>query len=161
MKKAKETEFRWDLKNMPKFEPSKWEEFLDAGCYPYALNLSANQFFLIGDLIGKTCVSTTPDDILVKILKEELETIFDYEVEEIETGVKAKKGEKKIYLQRHNHSGYYHLFREDSDEKWSHKYPGELPIRKDSIGQIIEDPDAIVDKPFTGWCFLLRKKESV
>lgn len=156
MKKA--NRFR-DLKNMPEFNPSKWEGFLEAGCYPYALNLKVNQFFLVGDLIGKRCTSNTEDDVLVKTLKEELEVIFDYEVKEVETDIKPQKGEKKIYLQRHEHTGHYHFLREDSDGLWSHKYPGELPERKDSIGKIIEDPDAMIDAPFIGWCFLLRRKE--
>lgn len=142
------------------YNPSAWCECLEAGCYPYALNLMVNKFFLIGDLIGNTCTSYTSDDELISVFKEELEKIFNFEVEEIDTEYELKKGEKKIYLSREQHTGYYHLLRQDEDGMWSHKFPKELPIREDSLGQIIEDPDAMVEAPFYGWCFLLRERTS-
>lgn len=39
----------------PKYEPSKWSNAIGAGCYPYALNLVKNEFFVVGELIGKRC----------------------------------------------------------------------------------------------------------
>ena len=153
MEKANEKMIRV-LEETPDYNPEEWVDFLDAGCYPYVLNMKVNKFFLIGDLIGKTCTSTTSDEVLIETLKEELETIMDYEVKEVDIRVQHKKGEKKIYLHRFNHSGHYHLYRQDSDGKWSHKYPAQLPNR-----QYIEK--AIDDNSFTGWCLLLKRKKSV
>ena len=41
--------------NIVSFRPNRWKHFLKAGCYPYALNLEINDFFLIGDFIKKRC----------------------------------------------------------------------------------------------------------
>lgn len=143
-----------------RYNPEAWSEYLEEGCYPYALNLLVNEFFLVGDLIGKRCNEYTSDEDLIRILKEELRKKIDFEVEEIETEYVTKEDETKIYLQREEHTGYYHLLRQDEDGMWSHKYPKELPTRQDSIGQNIEDSDTMVEAPFKGWCFLLRKRTS-
>ena len=142
----------------PKYEPQQWKKFRNAGCYPYCLDLKVDKFFLVGDLIGKRCDSHVTNMYLIQTLKEELETIFDYKVKEVDTEYRTKKGEKKIYLQRDEHTGYYHFLREDDDNVWSHKFPNELPVRVDSIGNIIEDPDSMVESAFSGYCFLLKRE---
>ena len=95
---------------------------------------------------------------MVKILKEELE-VLGYNAEEIDVEDSISEDEMKIYLQRETQTGYYHFFREDADGLWSHKYPDELPTRKDSAGYIIKDPECMVEVPFIGWCFKLSKNE--
>ena len=142
------------------YNPKAWSNYLEAGCYPYALNLLVDKFFLIGDLIGKTCTALTSDEDLIKVFKEELKEIFDLEVEETSTEYKTKENERKVYLQREEHTGYYHLLRQDEDGMWSHKFPKELPTRQDSIGLLIEDPDTMVEAPFKGWCFVLKERAS-
>lgn len=144
--------------DLPTYSSSEWNEFLEAGCYPYAINLKMNQFVLIGDFIGKTCTSLTSDEELIKTFKQELKEIFEIEVIEVDTKYKVSEGEKMVYIQREDHTGYYHLLRQDDDGKWSHKFPNELPIREDSLGQIIECPDAMVEAHSRGWCFMLRKE---
>lgn len=146
-----------ELKNPPKFEPEKWRNYLEAGCYPYALNLKVDDFFLVGDLIDLRCTTYVSDEELISILKCELREIFGYEIYEAEKDTNLKEGEKLIYLQREEQTGSYHLLRKDEDGKWSHKYPRELPTQKDSAGMVIEDPECMVDRPFHGWYFLLRK----
>lgn len=158
MNKAEKINIR-ELENTPDYDPFSWMNLKEAGCYPYALNLKTNKFFLVGDLIGKRCNSIVSDKILIETMKEELKSIFDYEVIEVDTDELVARNEKKIYLQRDDHTGYYHFLRQDSDGFWSHKFPNELPERKDSYGQVIRDPDAMVESSFKGWCFLLRRKE--
>lgn len=69
---------------------------------------------------------------------------------------KINSDEFKIYLQREEQTGYYHFLRQDEDGIWSHKFPNELPTRKDSFGNEITNPDMMV----YGWCFRLKKKAS-
>lgn len=140
-----------------KFEPRKWEEYIDAGCYPYALDLFCNQFILVGDFIGKRCNEKVSDKFLVDTLKEEL-SFLGYQIKEIDTEYCIKKEyEFKIYLQRDEHTGYYHFLRQDISDIWSHKFPKEVPTNIDSYGQLIENPETMIESPFYGWCFLLRK----
>ena len=151
-----------NLGNIPKFEPWKWKNFINAGCYAYILDLNVDKFFLIGSFIGRICSNKTPDNILIKTLKEELEVIFDYEVIQVgNSKIKTSKNEKKICLLRDKHSGYYHLLREDIDKIWSHKYVGDFPTRLDEKGRIINNPDIMKNKAVQGWYFLLKRKEPV
>lgn len=143
--------------NSPKYEPLDWEECLGAGCYPYALGLKVNQFFVVGDIIGKHCNNNVSDDYLIDVLKEEIEFILDCVVEEVETDIILEEGERLIYIQREEHTGYYHFLRQDDNGMWSHKYPNELPTNRDSAGVIIEDPDSMVEAPFYGWCLLIKE----
>lgn len=158
MKKAKERSIApgW---NPPMYEPKEWNTCLDAGCYPYALNIKVNKFFVVGDLIGKHCNGSVSDEYLIAVLKEEVEFILDCELTEVETNTFLNEGERLIYIQREDHTGYYHFLRKDDNGTWSHKYPNELPTNRDSIGEIIEDPDCMVDKAFRGWCFLIKKRQ--
>lgn len=142
----------------PKFEPNKWKNAMGAGCYPYALNLLKNEFFVVGELIGKRCTEKTSNEVLVETLKEELD-VLGYNTEEIDVEASINEDEMKIYLQREEQTGYYHFLREDADGFWSHKYPNELPTREDSAGYLIKDPEAMVEVPFIGWCFKLSKNE--
>ena len=50
----------------PKYEPNKWKNAKDAGCYPYAINLLKNEFFVVGEFIGKRCTEKTSNEDLVK-----------------------------------------------------------------------------------------------
>lgn len=142
----------------PKYEPNKWRNAKGAGCYPYAINLLKNEFFVVGEFIGKRCTEKTSNEDLVKTLKEELD-VLGYNAEEIDVEEAISEDEMKIYLQREEQTGYYHFLREDADGLWSHKYPDELPTRQDSAGYIIKDPECMVEIPFIGWCFKLSKNE--
>ena len=133
-----------------------WENFLGAGCYQYAIDCYSNDFLVVGDIIGKRCDEHVSDETLIKVLTEELE-ILGYNVKEVETDYTLQKGEKKIYVQRDEHTGYYHFLKQDSNGLWSHKYPGEMPTTIDNSGQEIEDPESMVEAPFYGWCFCLKK----
>lgn len=146
------------LENYPEYNPNIWKPFLNAGCYPYVLDLRVDKFFLVGDLIGKRCNSLVSDEYLIEVIKEELGEIFDYELTEVDTQTEVKEFEKKIYLQREQRTGYYHFLRQDNDGIWSHKFPNELPVRIDSIGQLVTDPDEMVEAAFDGWCFGLKKR---
>lgn len=146
--------------NTPKYKPNRWKHAIKAGCYPYAIDLFQDEFILVGDLIGKRCDSNVSDEQLIDTLLEELNEI-GYDVSEIEdTDEKINSDEWKIYLQREQHTGYYHFLRQDEDGIWSHKFPDELPIRKDSLGNEIVDPEMMVETAFLGWCFRLKKKAS-
>ena len=133
-----------------------WQNFLGAGCYQYAIDFYSNEFLVVGDIIGKRCSEHVSDETLVETLIEELK-VLGYNVKEVETDTQIKNGEKKIYLQRDEHTGYYHFLKQDSDGIWSHKYPGEMPITIDNSGQEIDDPESMVEPPFYGWCFCLTK----
>ena len=141
----------------PKYRPNRWKHAIKAGCYPYAIGLFIDKFLLVGDIIGDRCNEYVSDEKLIFTLKEELDEI-GYNVSEISTSKEVRPEELKVYLQRNEHTGFYHFLRQDEDGLWSHKYPHELPIRKDSYGYEIVDPEAMVDAPFTGWCFCLRKR---
>lgn len=146
--------------NTPKYRPNRWKHAIQAGCYPYAIDLFQDEFFLVGDLIGKRCDSKATDEQLIDTLLEELNEI-GYDVIEIEdTDEKVSSDEFKIYLQREQHTGYYHFFRQDEDDIWSHKFPNELPIREDSLENEITDPEKMLETAFLGWCFRLKKKVS-
>ena len=92
----------------PKYEPSKWKNAKGAGCYPYAINLLKNEFFVVGEFIGKRCTEKTSNEDLVKTLKEELE-VLGYNAEEIDVEESISEDEMKIYLQREEQTGYYHF----------------------------------------------------
>ena len=145
------------IKLRTKYEPIKWKNFRKAGCYPYVLDVYENRFMFIGSFIGEMCTSSTPDEEIIKVLCQELDYL-GYAVREDDSLGPINKGERRIYLQREIRTGYYHLLRQDSNGIWSHKYPGELPTQKDSMGRIIEVPEDAADNPFDGWCFRLTKK---
>lgn len=138
------------IENSPKYNPKEWEKAIEAGCYPYAINLLVNKFFLIGDLIGKHCNEKVSDEELIETLKEELETIFDFKVEEVDFNESVRKDEFKIYLQRDEHTGYYHIYRQDNNDVWSHKFPNKLPIQEFFEGEKLKDT-------INGWCFSLKR----
>ena len=141
----------------PKYRPNKWKHAINAGCYPYAIELFIDKFLVVGDIIGKRCASDVSDERLISVLKEELEEI-GYDVSEIDVDQEIGAEESKIYLQRNEHTGFYHFLRQDEDRLWSHKFPNELPTRKDSAGYDIIDPEMMVDAAFDGWCFCLKKR---
>lgn len=144
----------------PKYRPNRWKYAINAGCYPYAIDMFQNEFFLVGDLIGKRCDNKVSNEQLINTLIEELNEI-GYEVIEIEdANEKINSDEFKIYLQREEHTGFYHFFRQDVDGIWSHKYPFELPTRKDSLGNKILDPELMLEATVFGWCFRLKKRAS-
>ena len=146
--------------NTPKYRPNRWKHAINAGCYPYAIDLFQDEFFLVGDLIGKRCDNKVSNEQLINTLLEELYEI-GYEVVEIEDiDEKINLDEFKIYLQREQQTGFYHFLRQDEDGIWSHKYPFELPTRKDSLGNEITDPNMMIESAFYGWCFRLKKKAS-
>ncbi len=134
---------------------NNWENCINAGCYQYAIGFYTNEYIIVGDIIGKRCKANESDDTLLYILKEELETL-GYEVKEVDVEYQLKKGEIKIYLQRDEHTGYYHFLRQDKNGIWSHKYPGEMPTTKDSNGEEITNPESMIEPPFYGWCFCLK-----
>lgn len=141
----------------PKYCPNKWKHSINAGCYPYAIELFVDNFLVVGDIIGKRCTSSVSDERLISVLKEELEEIGYYAFE-IDVDQEIGSEELKIYLQRNENTGLYHFLRQDEDTLWSHKFPGELPTRKDSAGYDIVDPEMMVDTAFDGWCFRLKKR---
>lgn len=145
-------------KGDPEFRPESWENFLDAGCYSYALDIHYDKYFLLGDFIGKRCNEDVTNEILLETFYQEM-NFFNYKVHQIDDteNYLCNINQKKIYIQRLEFTGYYHFLREDSDGLWSHKFPWQYPIRKDTDGNIIEDPSCMVDVPFTGWCFVLEK----
>lgn len=138
--------------NKPKYRPNKWKHAIKAGCYPYALDLFQNEFFLVGDLLGKRCDSSVSDEQLIDTLMEELEVIgFDVvEIEYIDEKISAN--EFKIYLQRDFHSGYYHFLRQDEDGEWSHKSPNKIPTKMTT--------EELMGDMACNWCFKLKRKAS-
>lgn len=153
--KNKKTKLRI-LNNPPVFNPEKWKYAINAGCYPYAINLFYNKFALVGDFIGKRCSEKVSDKILIETLKKELK-FLGYDVKETNAQYSVKEDEIKIYIQRDEHTGYYHFLRQDKSGIWSHKFPNELPTNLDSYGQVIEDPEEMVESAFYGWYFLLKR----
>lgn len=146
--------------NTPKYRPERWKHAMEAGCYPYAIDLFQNEFLLVGELIGKACDNNVSNEQLISVLIEELNEV-GYNVSEIEdVDEKVSSDELKIYLQREEHTGYYHFLRQDEDGIWSHKFPKELPTRKDSLGNDITNPETMVESSFYGWCFKLKKRVS-
>ena len=114
-------------RNLPlKFDQQEWEGYSFASCYLYAINLHINSNLLVGQLIGKRCNVDTPDDVLIKVLREEIEAI-GYSIERIENDTIIDEGEFKICLIKDYRTGWYHFLRQDGDGNWSHKYPLELP----------------------------------
>ena len=143
---------------IPMYKPEKWKQTINAGCYTYVLNLFEDKFYLIGDFIGKRCKETVSDEKLIEVFIEEISEHFNCEIEEVDSNKQLEKGKLKVYIQRHIHTGYYHFFRQDSNGFWSHKYPRELPTKVDSVGEVIENPDEMVDMPFVGWCFEISQR---
>ena len=139
------------------FNPNMWEHFIDAGCYPYALDLEINEYLLVGDIIGERCTESTSDELLINTLFKEVQSL-GFSIKHSETDSTISTNQFKIYLQRYERTGYYHFLRQDNTGIWSHKFPKGLPIQTDSCGQLILDPDCMVEAPFYGWCFLLEKE---
>lgn len=140
----------------PNYSQKQWKNYLGAGCYTYALNLFINEKIFIGDIIGHRCTNRVSDFELIHTLEEEMNFI-GWDMQEVETDYLNSIDEKMIYLQREEHTDYYHFLRKDK-QGWSHKSPNELPEQRDSAGYLIEDPDAMIELPYQGWCFLLTKK---
>lgn len=146
------------LENDVQYKPEQWAgKLLGAGCYPYAANFQHDALIKIGTFIGKPCGKKTTDEVLIATLKEELIYMGYTSVEEVSTDYVAKPGERKIYLSRTEQSGAYHMYRQDDDGHWSHKYPNEKPTNRDSSGELISDPEDMIEAPYYGWCFLLKR----
>lgn len=140
----------------PKFSPNEWECIIEAGCYPYAMNWTQrNEYMLIGDIIGKPMESYRTDEELIGTLIKELE-FLGYTVKQSNLEEEMPNC-IKIYLMRAKFSGRYHLFREDADG-WSHKYNGKLPTNLDFFGNALSSPDKICGDDYYGWFFLVSKK---
>lgn len=139
------------------YRPNMWKHYINCGCYPYAIDLRLDSFHLVGDFIQERCTEHVSDIKLISTLIKELNE-FGFSVNPCETSLIVTQNQFKIYLQRNDLTGYYHFLRQDSNGIWSHKFPFEPPTQLDSIGQLIEDPDCMVDAPFSGWCFVLEKK---
>lgn len=141
----------------PQFSPNDWNDKLEAGCYPYAMDWTErNVYILIGDLIGRPMESYHTDEEIIQTLIDELNH-FGYTVRESSLE-ENKPNHKKIYLMRAKFSGRYHLFRED-DNGWSHKYPGKLPTNLDFWKEkVIESPEQMLGEEYYGWFFLIGKK---
>lgn len=137
------------------YNHEEWERYLGANCYPYSLGMKTNEAFLVGDLIGRRLTAKDSDAIKKYILRTELEEL-GFEVEECDVYDISDDG-FKIYFQVDEKTGEYHLIRCDSDGFWSHKAADYLPNRRDSLGYIIEDPEAMVEPGFHGWCFMLYR----
>lgn len=144
-------------KRILELEEEKWKRYIKAGCYQYAIEDYRNEFFVVGDTIGKRCNEKVSDEILIETLTEELE-IMGYSLKEVETDYQVRNGEFKIYLQRDEHTGYYHFLKQMGNGYWFHKFPGELPTDLDSYGEEIDSPEAMIESPFYGWCFCLEKR---
>ncbi len=139
----------------PRFEPERWRGCVEASCYAYALNVRVNKLVLIGDFIGRRCTSDTSDGELDEVLMEELECIFDYEAEEItDEKERLKAGQRRIFIEKSVHTGFYHMFREDEGGIWSHKMPGGLPQRVDRIALL----NRLASGCTTVKCYLLTRK---
>lgn len=149
------------LENSLEFRPRKWAgRLLGAGCYPYAANFFCDRFIQIGGIIGKPCNMLTPDDELILVLQEELLYMGYQSVKEVQTDYKVQPGELKIYLQRMANLGRYHMFRQNDDGLWSHKFRNMLPTEKNYAQTPLYSPAQICeDEKFTyyGWCFLLKR----
>ncbi len=142
----------------PKFQPKVWAgALIDAGCYPYAANFFWAEFLQIGGIIGSPCNGTTPDQELVNTLKEELGFIGYASIEEVDINYKTNPGELKIYLARTNVLGTYHMFRQDSNGLWSHKFKGVLPTERDYEKKLLRKPKDLDNFPYHGWCFKLKR----
>lgn len=149
------------LENSLEFRPRKWAgRLLGAGCYPYAANFYCERFIRIGELIGKPCDMVTPDNELIITLWEELLYLGYKSVKEVRTDYILQPGESKIYLRRADQLGVYHLFRQNSDGLWSHKYKNKLPSERDSYQDLLVNPAQRNPKEgftYHGWCFLLSR----
>lgn len=137
------------------YDHDEWEEFKGANCYPYSLGMKTSESFLIGDLIGRRVTEKDSDATTLYILRTELKAL-GFEVEECDVYDISDDG-YKIYLQINDKNGEYHLLRCDNDGIWSHKAADFLPNRSDSGGQTIEDPEAMIEPGFHGWCFMLYR----
>jgi len=149
------------LENSLDFRPRKWAgRLLGAGCYPYAANFYYEKFIKIGELIGEPCGMKTPDHELIFILWKELLHLGYKSVREVQTDYIVQPGELKIYLRRVDQLGMYHLFRQNSDGLWSHKYRNKLPSERDSYQDLLINPANQKSKEgftYNGWCFLLNR----
>lgn len=149
------------LENSLEFRPRKWAgRLLGAGCYPYAANFYCDRFVKIGELIGQPCDMVTTDDELIATLKEELLYLGYRSVREVRTDYILQPGEMKIYLQRLANLGTYHMFRQNDDGLWSHKFHHMLPTEKSYTQELLKDPAEIQNEGnliYYGWCFLLKR----
>lgn len=149
------------LENSLEFKPRKWAgKLLGAGCYPYAANFYCETFIRIGEFIGTPCDMQTSDNELVRALAEELLYIGYRSVEEVSIDYDVNPGEQKIYLQRSEQLRTYHMFRQNGDGLWSHKYRNKLPMETDYEKRPIRNPERQSSEDnlkYYGWCFLLKR----
>lgn len=147
------------LENPPTFSVEEWGEGIATGCYNYAINVLANDFYLVGDFIGNRCTEYTTDEELIDTLISELEEKFYYKVEETTRKVKPKENQFKICLLRDFHTGYYTFYRQNVDGTWSCKIPSDIPQ--------IEKEESIFSGSSNGytnpkiWIFLVTDLEGV
>lgn len=134
------------------FNPNQWAGYEKASCYLYAINVFINSYYLVGDMIGKTCNNKVSDLELIKILKKEI-NFLGYKIEEIKKEEEVDN-EKflKICLIRDERTGFYHFLRQEKDKSWSEKYPMELPNKVD-----FKDEDSVYNLDFRKrWYFKIR-----
>lgn len=160
MKKPKAKKIR-KLGNSPQYNPAKWKHALGAGCYPYAINVFLDDFYLIGDFLGSRCSTNVSNDELISVMKYELEEIWNYKVTEVDLQHPCHENEFKIYLEREMNTGYYHFYRQDTNGEWSDKLPGELPKECFFFLQEIEQKKKRKSMclSYTGWCFLITEEK--
>lgn len=128
-----------------KYCQQDWENFLNATCYTYALNLLTNERLYIGDIYLKKRIATScSDQEVISALIKEAEAI-GYSISETTENEKVKKDELKICIVREDTVGYYHLYREEREGFWTHKKPMELPNNIGYDGKVIYNPKEAVE----------------
>lgn len=110
MKKPKAKKIR-KLENPPRYNLEKWKYAMGAGCYPYAINVFLDEFYLVGDFLGNRCTEKISNEELIRTMKRELREIWNYQAAEVDLRYECQENEFKIYLEREMHTGYYHFYR--------------------------------------------------
>lgn len=123
-----------------KFEPSQWNDYINASCYTYALNIPTNEWLIVGNIAYQRKLETNCEDsLLIKTIQKEA-LLVGYNDVVISQNELILQNYDTIYMSRCRENGYYHFFRNDSGIIWSHKKAFELPTRIDFYGNVILDP---------------------
>ena len=124
-----------------RFNPKEWKDFIKHNCYLYAINCKSNREIEdVGEIAKiKTKPKYTDNELIERIFFDIQELGFSIRKSTYEE--ECNKNEWKIAVFSSKSKEYdYHFMREDSHNRWSHKYRGELPSNKDLGARTIMDP---------------------
>lgn len=124
-------------------------KLLGAGCYQFAVGIYDHSPRLVGDYIGERKTWRHTDQQLLATLDKELR-FLGFACRSAQMAEMPNKYERKIYLERDIHTGFYHfLWWNPETSSWWEKEANRRP------NEVEKNPKLTTNKYSEGWCFII------